>query len=133
MAITIRSTFEVNGERHVKGTLHFESGDAAGGRTMTLECPEEFSNALVCTLTPSYSEQLKEFFNDPEILSWKIVIVSDDNNMDTILVLIFSREPGLTFHLSVESGINSRHLETPLYEIGPELGAFFSDEKQDLP
>lgn len=130
MVVTTQGNFEVNGAQNVKGVLRFEWGKVvAGERTITLECPTEFLHALVCSLSTSQSNQLKEFFSDSSILSWKVVIMPDCTNMDTIFVLIFAREPELILHLSIAADIESRHFEIPLCEIGTKLMAFFSDEK----
>ncbi len=130
MIVSTRDNFEVNGVQNVEGVLRFELGNAVTDeRTITLECPTEFSPALVCSLSTSQSNQLKEFFSDPGILSWKVVIMPDSTNIDTIFVLIFSREPELILHFSIEAGIESRHFEISLCEIDAKLMAFFSDEQ----
>lgn len=130
MTVSSKCTFEVNGERQVEGTLYFEPNN--GRYSIKLDCPAEFSVPLVLWLEPTQYEELCDFFSSPSILFWKIVILDHNTNMDTMVILSFAREPGLTCHLSISAGSQSRHFETSLIEMVSGLEAFFSEKNQDL-
>lgn len=125
MIVSRDCVFEVNGERKVRGQLwikHESEGDV-----VTIDCTAEFDAPLTLRLTQEQREQLEAFFGDPGILFWKITILDAHNNIDTIVIVDFAREPELTLHLSISAGIESRHFETPLFDIASDLEAFFSE------
>lgn len=117
--------FKVNGKREVKGGLWV--GCESEGDVITLDCTTEFDVPLTLRLTQEQRGQLIDFFGDPGILFWKITVLDSYNNIDTIVIVSFSREPELTLHLSISAGLDSRHFETSLSDISSDLEAFFSE------
>jgi hypothetical protein len=115
--------FEINGERWAEGDLQLEK--CLESSLLTVKCPTEFAAPLELTLSKEQCIELREFFNDPEILFWKLLILNFDSSIDTTVTLSFAREPNLTLHLSIAAGLDSRHFETSLSIIGMDLQKFF--------
>lgn len=130
MVVSSASGIEVNGERQVEGTFYFET--KAGLCSIRLDCSVEFPTPLVFQLEPNQYQELCDFFSSPSILFWKLVITDHNTNIDTMLVLSFARTPELIIHLSIAAGLQSRHFETPLFNIYSKLEAFFSEKNLNL-
>jgi len=111
------STFEVNGEDHVDGTLSFLY-DREKGVALIFDVDKLPRDSIELRISPDERVNVANFFTQEDMYFWKTVVLEPEPPYSNVICIVsFSKDDGgVVIHLSLDFEDEKMHMETPIDE-----------------